>query len=300
LTFNNNTDEYIIEKIKEKWNFKLDIKLEVAQGIVFPQDFLNKKNQAILGSSFNVGDGVFALNEYEKSSLNLDELESQLIKPYYTTEQIQRYYSDSKNSLWLIYTDSIYKNEENMKIYPNLKKHLDKFRNIITSDNKPYGLHRSRDERFFRGEKIIALRKCVCKPSFSYSFFDSYVSATFYVIKTDRLDQKFLLGLLNSKLFEFWLRKKGKMQGDNFQIDKQPILEMPIYCPLDKSQLSLIELVDQILISKKGNNKIDTIAFEKQIDNLVYKLYELTYDEIKVIDPEFSLTEAEYNSITLE
>jgi adenine-specific DNA-methyltransferase len=187
-----------------------------------------------------------------------------------------------------------------MKIYPNLKKHLDKFRNIITSDNKPYGLHRSRDERFFRGEKIIALRKCVGKPSFSYSFFDSYVSATFYVIKTDRLDQKFLLGLLNSKLFEFWLRKKGKMQGDNFQIDKQPILEMPIYCPLDKSQLSLIELVDQILISKKGNNKIDTIAFEKQIDNLVYKLYELTYDEIKVIDPEFSLTEAEYNSITLE
>ena len=42
------------------------------------------------------------------------------------------------------------------------------------------------------------------------------------------------------------------------------------------------------------------MANEQQIDNLVYKLYELTYDEVKVIDPEFTLTESEYNAITLE
>ncbi len=36
------------------------------------------------------------------------------------------------------------------------------------------------------------------------------------------------------------------------------------------------------------------------IDNLVYKLYQLTYDEVKVIDPEFELTEQEYTAITIE
>lgn len=36
-----------------------------------------------------------------------------------------------------------------MDDYPNLKKHLDKFQNVITSDNKPYGLHRARDEKIF-------------------------------------------------------------------------------------------------------------------------------------------------------
>ena len=41
-------------------------------------------------------------------------------------------------------------------------------------------------------------------------------------------------------------------------------------------------------------------ALEQQIDNLVYKLYELTYQEVKIIDPEFKLTESEYEEIKIE
>ena len=41
-------------------------------------------------------------------------------------------------------------------------------------------------------------------------------------------------------------------------------------------------------------------SLEQQNDNLVYKLYELTYDEVKVIDQEFSLTKKEYDDIKLE
>jgi hypothetical protein len=36
------------------------------------------------------------------------------------------------------------------------------------------------------------------------------------------------------------------------------------------------------------------LALERQIDNLVYRLYNLTYEEIKVIEPDFPLTRAEY------
>ena len=44
----------------------------------------------------------------------------------------------------------------------------------------------------------------------------------------------------------------------------------------------------------------DTTKEENAIDNLVYKLYQLTYDEVKMIDPEFELTELEYTAIKME
>ncbi|MCK9290388.1 MAG: hypothetical protein WCR58_11915 [Bacteroidales bacterium] len=52
---------------------------------------------------------------------------------------------------------------------------------------------------------------------------------------------------------------------------------------------------------KKQRIKYDiTTALEQQIDNLVYRLYELSYEEVKVIDPDFPLSEEAYKSIKLE
>jgi len=56
----------------------------------------------------------------------------------------------------------------------------------------------------------------------------------------------------------------------------------------------------KILLTKKCDPKADTTALEKEIDQLVYKLYSLTYQEIKIIDPEFDLTEQEYTNIKME
>jgi hypothetical protein len=182
-----------------------------------------------------------------------------------------------------------------MDKYPNLKQHLDKYKNIITSDNKPYGLHRARDERFFIGEKIIVQRKCAGKPVFSYSDFDCYVSATFYIIKTERINLKCLLGILNSNLIAFWLKNKGKMQGENYQLDKEPLQGIPL--PNDtgsKTAKKIEQFVDKILAAKAADPKADATSFERQIDNLVYRLYNLTSDEVKVIEPGFPVGKAEW------
>jgi len=283
FTFNSGTNDLILDKILSKSNFTLDEKLEVAQGIVFPQDFLNKASNDKL-VNFKVGDGVFALSEIEKQNLNLNSDEKRLIRPYFTSEQFQRYYGTNENKLWIIYTSSKFKNPDEIKPYPNIKKHLDQFRTIITSDNKPYGLHRTRVERFFIGEKIITLRKCAGKPVFTYTNFDSYVSATFYVIKTERLNQKYLTGLLNSQLLEFWLRNKGKMQGNNFQLDKEPLINMPLIKPSELIQEQIALIVDQILTLKQGNPSADTSLLEREIDLMVYQLYGLSEEEIGVVE----------------
>jgi len=47
-------------------------------------------------------------------------------------------------------------------------------------------------------------------------------------------------------------------------------------------------------------NKSNSYLLKKAIDRLVYKLYQLTYDEVKIIDPEFTLTEQEYTAIKIE
>jgi hypothetical protein len=278
LTFNDNDD--IFEKILE--NAVYFKKNELSQGVVFPQDFLNKKNQDILGENFVIGEGIFALTEHEKNNLNFSEDELKLIKPYYTTEQIHRYLTEKENKLWLIYTSSRFKNLNSLNNYPKLKMHLDRFAKIITSDNKPYGIHRTRKEKYFIGEKIIATRKSVENPIFSYCDFDCYVSQTFNIIKTDKCNLKFLVGLLNSKLIAFWLKNKGKMQGDNFQLDTEPLMQIPIKIPED--QQPIITLVDKILSAKKENPQADTGAPEREIDKLVYELYDLSHEEIRIVE----------------
>lgn len=185
-----------------------------------------------------------------------------------------------------------------MKLFFNIFKSIPVSLEIFskTSSNKPYGLHRARKEDFFKGEKIISLRKCSEEPTFSYADFDTYLTQTYYMIKTTRLEIKYLLGVLNSKLIKFWLLHKGKMQGSNFQIDKEPILNIPIFkAPKKDDRKVLIELVDKIIETKKQRHKSSTssdedfydrkiVNLENQINSYVYRLYELNVDDISVVE----------------
>lgn len=106
---------------------------------------------------------------------------------------------------------------------------------------------------------------------------------------------KFLTGILNSKLIEFWLSNKGKMQGENFQIDKDPLMQIPL--PSTKcNQSEVTKLVEQIQSLMKDCVSANTSLLEKKIDMLVYHLYNLTYDEVLIIDPETPITREEYEN----
>ena len=102
---------------------------------------------------------------------------------------------------------------------------------------------------------------------------------------------KYLTAILNSELIAFWLKHKGKMQGNNYQIDKEPILAIPIYKPSNEEQSSIIEKVNQILsirrdrVYPENQNDIPEIKdLEQQIDQLIYRLYGLTEEEIAVVE----------------
>ena len=273
---------------------------EIAQGIVFPQDTLNKKNQQKLGPQFEINQGIFVLTSAELETLALNQDELSLIKPYYTNENISRYGVQNGNKYWTIYTDSRYKNPNSLDCFPNIKRHLDRFVSVFTSDNKPYGLHRAREERFFVNNKVIAVRKCVGHPIFSYCDIECYLSQTFNMIQTDRVNLKYLTGLLNSKLIEFWLKNKGKMQGANYQLDKEPLQQIPIAVPAVNIQKMIATLVDYIImifstkdsLSELVSNETIASFFEKIIDGCVYELYfeeHMKEQEINIIDSALEL-----------
>jgi hypothetical protein len=64
----------------------------------------------------------------------------------------------------------------------------------------------------------------------------------------------------------------------------KPLSEIPIKKIPDDEQKSFIKLVDRILAAKRANPQADTSALEREIDKLVYHLYGLTEEEIKIVE----------------
>jgi len=294
IVFTDESTNDLLTKIRKESNYFLNQK-DVSTGIDVHQDFVIADHlKTLKDDSIKIGDGIFVIKKDELKKLNLTEKEMQLIKPYYTSSELTKYYGSPINNLYIIYTKSDI--NRNISEYPNIKKHLDKFKEIITSDFGPYGLHRSRKEEFFEGEKIISLRKTK-EPTFTYVDFPCYVSQSFFVIKPRDVNLKLLTGILNSKVVYFWLKNKGKIQGNNLQIDKEPLINIPIKIPEKNSELekSILNRVDEIIDLVKRMNTLNNSESTKEIikerierekenlDRLIYQLYRLNESQISYI-----------------
>lgn len=266
ITFDDPDIKLVIRELDSICSFKLD-KDSISQGIVVPQTRLNKKAAESLGGEHYIGEGVFVLNEKELNLLNLNEKEKKCIIPLLYSENICNWTSDKKYGDYIIYADSLFKN--NINQYPNLKNHLIQYESINTSSNAPYGLHRPRKKSLFEGKRIISLRKCEA-PTFAYVDDNACFLQTFNVIQQDRVDDLYLLGYLNSSIVKFYLKTQGKMQGNNFQVDKEPLQKLPI----------IISKVNKDIIIDISRNVINGIKSSseaiKEIDSLLYKEFELS------------------------
>ncbi|OGV75665.1 MAG: hypothetical protein A3I83_09655 [Methylotenera sp. RIFCSPLOWO2_02_FULL_45_14] len=109
-------------------------------------------------------------------------------------------------------------------------------------------------------------------------------------------EHKFVLSLLNSNLIN-WYFRNFQSEGLHFYPDdakKLPIIKLDRHAV---NQAVFIQIVDQILESKIENKSTEHL--EQQLDKMVYKLYNLKFDEVKLIDSKFALSEAEYNAIVI-
>ena len=101
-------------------------------------------------------------------------------------------------------------------------------------------------------------------------------------IKSSQINEKYLLGLLNSKLLFYLLyNQSNKFRGGYITCTKQYFENLPI-CKQNNHRIT--ELVDEIIIYKEMSPESDTSALEVEIDQMVYELYGLTEEEIAIVE----------------
>jgi len=304
------TISQILNKLTDN-SFNIDNK-EIQQGVVTPQHFLTP--QALLNldkpNDHKAGEGIFVLSKLELSRFKLTENETALVRPFHHAEEIDAYYYNPEITNYLIYTplETAKDIESNPKKYPNIRSHLNEYQPVITSDRKPYGIHRARQPEWFEDtKKIVCVRK-TRYPKFVIvpeAWYGDQAVLIIRLTETKHVSPEVLTAVLNSKVAHFYLFQQ-KRQGNQLQVDKEVLLHFPL--PKDllttrnkdiNSELS--RLSKQVVTQRKKLDSAkssgtdifgektrklgtDIARLKNEIDNLVYKLYDLNKSEIGEIE----------------
>ncbi|WRC03255.1 class I SAM-dependent DNA methyltransferase [Helicobacter pylori] len=243
-------------------------------------------------------------DDAQKDERGMSERErtKELIKPILRGKDIKRY-SYEWAHLWVINTHNGYTSAFKSKIppidiekYPATKAHLDSYWDTIATrcdqGDTPYHLRNCAYLEDFEKEKIV-YSEIVQEPRFyldngecELGYF--YAEATSFILTGEHLH--YLLGMLHSKLITFAFKTfyaGGGLGESGYRYKKAFIERLPIPQITEKNQelaRKITALVDKILQAKEKDPKANTQGLEKEIDALVYQLYHLTDEEIKIIE----------------
>jgi type I restriction-modification system DNA methylase subunit len=245
---------------------------------------------------------AFIVDEKTKSALLKTNREArEILKPVINGRDIRRYLLTPTNS-YLIYTH----HGIDMERYPAILDHLRQFKPQLESRSttqKWYELQQPQLNfaKFMDGPKIISPDMAI-SPRFTLDKTGFYgTNTTYFIPKADH----YLLGLLNSSLGKFYfVTVCAGLEGKNETylrffgqyIEGFPVKSIDFSNRVDKSrQEQLVNLVEQTLDlhkkladaktpQEKTSLERQIAATDSQIDRLVYDLYNLTPEEISIIE----------------
>jgi type II restriction/modification system DNA methylase subunit YeeA len=122
---------------------------------------------------------------------------------------------------------------------------------------------------------------------FNQDYFYHPTTAYSWVKKEETKESyEYLLAIANSKILWWFLKITGDtLQGDARRFKTNYLNPFPLPALVEERvENEISDLVKTVMEHKKQNEKADTTALEAQIDQLVYKLYDLTEEEIKIIE----------------
>ncbi len=236
------------------------------------------------------------------------ERTAKLIRKMLRGRDIKRY-SYEWAGLWVIFIPwhfpnvekpkTMLENEQDLKEqYPSLYKHLLSHKERLSKRNKEetgiryewYCLQRWGANYYqeFEKEKIV-YSEIVRKPQFYLDVnLNFYAEATSFILTGENL--KYLIAFLNNDFVAFIFKTfyaGGNLGENGFRYKKAFLEKLPIPKINSKNQKlanELVNLVDEILKAKEQDKNANTQELENKINSLVYKLYNLTEEEIKIIE----------------
>jgi adenine-specific DNA-methyltransferase len=234
-----------------------------------------------------------------------------IIKPILRGRDIKRYTYEWKG-LWVIFIPwhfplhedttiqgaSEKAEKEFRRLYPSVYGHLQQYKYQLMTRNKDetgiryewYALQRCAATYYaeFEKEKVV-YSEIVREPQFHYDTEKFFVEATAFLMTGSQT--KYLCALLNSSPVAFFFKRYyagGGLGEEGYRYKKAFLENLPIPPPVTPENQSLVAqieaLVDQILARKRGNPNADTRDLERAIDDIVYRLYDLTPDEIRLVE----------------
>ena len=262
------------------------------------QEYCNGRIYSGIKTGYNE---AFVIDEKTKFELiGKDKKNSQLIKPFLGGRDIKRY-QEPKSNKFLLFIPWHFPLQENQEIkggsidaekafeleFPSIYEHIKQFEVELSNRNKSetgiryewYALQRcaaSYDREFYEPKVILPDIAQRCEALYDEKG-EYFCLNTAYIIpgltKSD-------LGLINSKLILFFYSKLTQtIRGGYFRFIRQYLEQIPMV-----NSISLEEKVNQILSLKKENPSADTSALEAEIDQMVYELYDLTVEEIAIVE----------------
>ncbi|WP_415751946.1 class I SAM-dependent DNA methyltransferase [Helicobacter pylori] len=271
------------------WGIQINygIKTGANEAFIIPTE----KRDAILKNCDDLQKDERGMSERERTK--------ELIKPILRGKDIKRY-SYEWADLWVINTHNGYTSATKSKIppidiakYPATKAHLDAHWDTIVTrcdqGDTPYHLRNCAYLEDFEKEKIV-YPETSQGAYFVYENSQIFLEKTAFMIVSDAYNLKLLTALLNSKLVTFYFKNfcGGCILGKSgYQYNKHALEKIPIPKITPKNQELADKITDgakQILALKEKDPKANTQKLEKEIDALVYQLYHLTDEEIKIIE----------------
>jgi len=222
---------------------------------------------------------------------------NEIIKPILRGREINKYITEWDGGYVISTFPSLKINiDEYKSVYDYLKsfgkkieqsgtEYVDEFGNKFKSRKKtvnewfetqdPIGFHKE-----FLKEKII-WKRIGSDLRFSYSGVEIYCLDSTCILTGEKI--KYLTALLNSKVCQYQMFEQAPRTGmGDLIISVQALEPILVHYPSEKTEEEVVGLVDQILERKKQNK--DTSDLENKIDQMVYKLYNLTEEEIKIVE----------------
>ncbi len=197
-----------------------------------------------------------------------------------------RKYSSVFADKWLVATHNGYDRHSRVDVanYPSVKKWLASFEPKLSKrydqGDTPFNLRACDYWDDFRREKIVWIE---LSDKAKFTIWDGYILDTCSFIVGSSL--RYVLGLLNSRLAAWYFGYIGTKSGmGTLRWKKFMIEQLPLFVPSLQQEQSVVTLVDRILAAKKADPVADTSGLEAEIDQLVYKLYGLTDEEIAVVE----------------
>jgi len=211
----------------------------------------------------------------------------ELIRPILRGRDIKRY-SYNFADLWLINTYNGVKEKGIKPIdiddYPAVKEHLDQYfpqlKKRQDKGDTPYNLRNCAYLEDFYRPKIV-FQEMVQKSAFSYD-----EDINFFCLDTGRIivgkDLKYLLAFLNSKLFFYSVKKYygGGGLGESGIRMKHTFFEK-FHCIGNIDKTILIDMTSKII---KSNNDEERAKLIKEVDNIIFDLYDISSEEVDFID----------------